>query len=212
MKERRSKFSTLFLLLRRKDYSAALESLFSLLKKAGIYIHITDIMACDSSVNPIPPVPPGLIIRQIDPAEIPLIAQLEKKPEEKLEERMREWGDECRGFFFRDEIAGYAWISRSKIRIPEVSFERDLEENAIYLYNGFIRPEHRNRSCWIYFLRELIQEISSRGGEIFSTADLTNSRARLIKLNNGFRRTERITLIRVGGLFKKRFIKRFRDP
>lgn len=209
MKGTRSKISTLFLVLRRRDYSAALESLLSLLKKAGIYIHITDILACESSLNPFSPAPPGLTIRSVGLEEIPLITPLEKKPEIKLTQRMLEWGDECRGFFLLGEIVGYAWISRKKIRIPEVAFEKALGNNEIYLYDGFLRKEHRNRGIWTYFLRGLIDEVTTGGGILLSTADLTNSRARRIKLDNGFRKSDRVTLIRVGGKFKRRFARHF---
>ena len=207
-----SKSITLFHLLRERRYYAALESLLSLLKMVGIYIHITELFSCDSDQHTKLVCPTGLVIRTVDSSEISLITSIENKAEEKLKERMLEWRDECRGIFLRGELAGYAWIAREKIRIPEVAFEKNLRGDEIYLYDVFIREEFRNQGLWVYFLRELIREVVLHGGRLISAADLTNQTAREIKLKNGLSKIERVTLIQIGKIWEYQSVRLFHNP
>lgn len=204
-----SKSITLLHLIRRRNFFAALESLLALMKALGIYIHITDIFCCETEQPLVSPPPEDLLIRALDSAEISLITPLEDKDEIKLGQRLQEWGDECRGIFLRGEIAGYAWISQHKIRIPEVSYEKCLNNDEVYLYDVFIRKDRRNQGLWTFFLRDLIREVLLQGRKLVSAADLTNPRARRIKLRNGFKTIERIILIRVGDTLEKRFRRLF---
>ncbi len=141
------------------------------------------------------------------PERVGELLSIENKPAETFLRRWEEYGDECRGIFYRDQLVGYAWISSRIMRVPELDYRRALQENELYLYNTIIKKNWRKRGFYALFLGRLIREVSSQGKIIYVSSDFTNYPAIQAHLRSGFRHKETITLAKAGKFWSHHFQK-----
>ncbi len=175
-----------------------LEALLSNLKKAGIYIQINRLYRSGNYSHSPRQKPAGFTVRSLGPESIPLLIPLEGKEGQVFHTRLKDYGDECRGIFRGDDLAGYVWLSDLVMRIPELEFERPLRADEVYMYDVFIGKNWRNRGLYSLFLDDLLRSLLPAGKTVYTSVEITNYRARRANTRMGFARTGRGILTKIG--------------
>jgi GNAT superfamily N-acetyltransferase len=175
-----------------------LEAILANLKKLGIYIQVNRFYRCDSISHSPRKKPEDITIRSLGTESIPLLIPLEGKEGQVFHTRLKDYGDECRGIFRGDDLAGYVWLSDLVMRIPELEFERPLRADEVYMYDVFIGKNWRNRGLYSLFLDDLLQSLLPAGKTVYTSVEITNYRARRANTRMGFARTGRGILTKIG--------------
>jgi hypothetical protein len=205
MKALYDKWGTLLCLMRQKRYYEILEGILNTLKIIGIHIQANDFFVSPTSYSQLPLRLPGLSFRPVKDDEIDILTSIEGKDTLVFRERIEDWGDECRGLFFQKRLVGYAWLSKTKMRVPEIGYERRLKANEIYLYNGVIEKELRTWGFFGIFLMHLVREAGTNGSIIINTVEFTNNKSKQTFLKMGFRKTGTYTYVTLWNLLKFHF-------
>lgn len=201
----RKKFHTFLRLIRQGNYLDLLEALISSLQKIGIVIQVSNFFSCDHDRD-LPSIRfKGFDVRRLGKDELEPIAEFAGKDLNIYRERIERLEDECREMTFRGELVGYCWLSRKEMWVPELDFKRMLDPGEVYLYDGMIREDMRNRGFFGIFLIGLIREVVGRQGSFIISIDFTNYKSRGTYTKLGFVKIGTGVLIRLWGLVVFRY-------
>jgi len=201
------KFRTFRSLFSQGKYPEIIEALFYNLREFGIYIQVNNLYSCDRLTLAPPQELKDFEVRSISAGSVSLLLPIENKEPKVFITRLQEYGDECRGVFYAHQLIGYAWLSTSVMRIPELEYERPLKKNEVYLYDVIIRKEWRHRGFYGLFLSQLFQELIPSGIIIYTSVEITNYKSKQSHTRSGFRKTGRGVFIKIGRAFKHRSVK-----
>jgi FR47-like protein len=194
------RFHTFLRLVRQGNYLDLMEAFLSLLKKFGIVIQISNFFSCDNDRS-LPEIRfTGFHVRSLEKDDLEPIAKFAGKDLTIYRERIELFEDECREMNFRGELVGYCWLSRKEMRVPELDFKRALKAGEVYLYDGMIREDMRNRGFFGIFLIGLIREVIARQGSFIISIDFTNYKSRGTYTKLGFIKIGTRMLVRLWGL------------
>lgn len=207
MAKLKSKLLMLLNLIKTGKYPELLESVLINMEKIGVSLQIKELVITGVPVRKTITPLPDFFIRRIELSEVSLLTPFEDKDTTVFERRIKEYGDDCMGLFFRGDMVGYGWISRTMMRIPELEYERPLKENEIYLYDGVIRKDMRRKGFWLSFLEWLVQETTRNNQTILGYIDITNYKSKKVHFDMGFQSAGTVALLKLGNLWKHRFIK-----
>ncbi len=192
-------------LARSGKYLDLLEAGLAALKRAGIAIQVSHFFTCDRA-DSLPRVPEGGFgVRLLGKEELAPIAEFARKDLQVYRRRMDLFQDECRELTFLGELVGYCWLSRKEMRVPELGFRRKLKPGEVYLYDGMIREDLRNRGFFGLFLVGLIREVVAGGGSFIISIDFTNYKSKGTYTKLGFIKTGTGILVSPWKIFTFRY-------
>ena len=201
----KERIRTFLRLIRQGNYLDLMEAFLASLKKLGIVIQISDFFSCDHDRS-LPNIRfTGFHVRSLRKDELEPIAEFAGKDLTIYRERIERFEDECREMTFREDLVGYCWLSRKEMRVPELDFIRELKTGEVYLYDGMIREDMRNRGFFGVFLIDLIREVIARKGSFIISIDFTNYKSRGTYTKLGFVKVGTGVLIRLWGLVVFRY-------
>ena len=196
----RGRFKTFLRLVRQGNYLDLMEAFLSFLNKFGIIIQVSNFFSCDHDRD-LPKIRfAGFQVRTLVKDDLKPIAEFAGKEPALYRKRITEFDDECREMTFKEELVGYCWLSRKMMRVPELDFKRELRDGEVYLYDGMIREDMRNRGFFGIFLIGLIREVVAQHGNFTISIDFTNYKSRGTYTKLGFVKIGTSVLIRLWGL------------
>ncbi len=192
--------------LRSQRFYENLEAVRLRLKKIGIYIQANHFYASSPKSPPRIPSVPEFMFRTITIDEVDILTSVDGKDGEIFRQRISEYEDECNGMYFKNQLVGYAWLARKRMRMPEIRFERSLRNNEIYAYDGVINPNLGRIGGFIrIYLLHLLKEAASSGGTLISTTSFTNRKVTRLLFRLGYSYIGTCIYINLWKLVKFRF-------
>ena len=196
---------TFFRLIRKGNYLDIMEAVLDYLKKLGVVIQINNFFSCDHDCS-LPDIRfNGFQVRSLGEKELEPIAEFAGKDLTIYRKRIERFKDECREMTFRGELVGYCWLSRKEMRVPELDFRQPLKNGEVYLYDGMIREDMRNRGFFGIFLIDLIREVLARQGSFIISIDFTNYKSRGTYTKLGFVKIGTGVLVKLWGVILFRY-------
>ena len=110
-------------------------------------------------------------------------------------------GDHCIKAKIGDEVAGYLWFSAGGSHVEELyGYEIKIPDGAVYCYDEYVSPEHRQKGIFKQLCRELAGWMRRNNRRtILVLVASGNELSRKVHTKMGFRPVKRIFLVRVPG-------------